>query len=104
MSSRSTRRLAPCLLVAALAMPVPAVALSFDPQALLGHLRGFLVAIWAGEDASARTNGCELDPSGVGCAPVSRTNGCEVDPNGVGCSQVLRDNGCEFDPNGHCVQ
>jgi len=100
MSSRSIHRLAPCLLVAALAMPVPAAALPFDPQALLGRLRGFLAAIWAGEDASARTNGCELDPSGV-CAQA-RTNGCQLDPDGAGCSPVLRDNGCQLDPNGLC--
>jgi len=101
MSIRTARRLAPCLLAAALAVPLPAAAL--DPQALFSRLRGFLAALWTGESSTSRSNGCEIEPQGLGCAPVLRDNGCEVDPSGLRCAPIFRDNGCEADPDGRCL-
>jgi hypothetical protein len=111
MSTTRCRRLAPWLLVLALAAPHPAAALSaFEPGALFARLQGFLSAIWM-------DNGCDADPNGR-CAAVVRDNGCDIDSNGRciqrangcdfdpdgRCAAVERDNGCDMDPNGSCKQ
>ncbi len=99
---RTSRRLAPWVLAAAIAAPSPAAAL--DPRAVLHQLGEFFASLWVFEgDASTRGNGCEMDPNGSACSAVVRGNGCEVDPSGrLLCSPILSDNGCEFDPNGLC--
>jgi hypothetical protein len=99
MSSRLPRRLAPWLVVLALAAPLPAAALPFGDAgaALFSKLRAALSSLWGD---SNKANGCEFDPYGH-CAPAQAPNGCQLDPDGA-CSAVVRDNACEFDPHGNC--
>lgn len=100
MPSRLPRRLAPWLVVFALAAPLPAAALPFGDAgaALFAKLSAVLSSLWGDR---TRANGCQVDSNGL-CAPVERPNGCVFALDGV-CSAVVRDNGCQLDPNGLCA-
>ncbi len=98
LSPRSTRRLAPWLvvtLVSMMALPVSANAAPFDPGALLDHLRGLFSSIWSGPVSKStpplrnqpvgKAAPCPFDAPGGVCAPLGE-HGCEIEPGGI-CHQ-----------------
>jgi hypothetical protein len=78
MSASMLRRLAPGVLVFALAFPSHATAMSWPFDDLVGRVRGFISSLWA-------PNGCEIMPDGrcgTAPAPIFGEHGCELLPDG----------------------
>jgi hypothetical protein len=107
MSASSFRRLPFLFLVAALAFPSQAAAVTWDLGNLLSKAQGIFSALWA-------PVGCEIEPSGrCGAAPspVLREHGCEINSDGRCASgpasggnrqPLLGEIGCEIEPDGRC--
>ncbi len=101
MSASMLRRLAPGVLVFALAFPSHATAMSWPLDDLFGTVRGFISAFWA-------PIGCELGSDGrcgTAPAPIFGENGCVIVPDGrcgAAPTPIFGENGCVLTPDGRC--
>ncbi len=122
MSASMLRRLAPAVLLFALAFPSHADAMSWPFEELFGRVRGFISSLW-------EPHGCVIDPDGrcgtapapifgeIGCvlmpdgncknapAPIFGEHGCEIHPDGrcgAAPAPIFGEIGCELEPDGRC--
>ncbi len=101
MSASMLRRLAPGVLVLALAFPSHATAMSWPLDDLFGRFRGFISSLWAPHGYEVMPDGnCRTAPT-----PIFGENGCVIMPDGncrTAPKQIFGENGCEIMPDGRC--
>ncbi len=101
MSASMLRRLAPAVLLFALAFPSHADAMSWPYEELFGTVRGFISSLW-------EPHGCVIDPDGrcgAAPAPIFGEIGCVIEPEGrcgVAPAPIFGEIGCELEPDGRC--